>query len=348
MSDSSSNASAVLSLQLLPGGGLTHFGREVLDIDLASPTLPTEAMVDALYSHGVLLFRNQGHLTPDDEMRFAKLFTHQSDDGGCQSYTGGAGKQHRLPEYPSIALVGSYSVKNFYGLTANSLGVYPNWHAEQRAWHCDGLADTNPPPDLTTMRCLKTPSKGGETIFACSVKAAELLPKSSLDPPPEDVQVHYRLFGEYEIAREGTHLLWARGSKGNTDAENVNLTDGTIVPFVVRERMSGKRTLVGTYHVASLGLIGDDVLAPGTPPRLGFEEANAYMAKAWKPGLAEELLYRHQWRVGDLIAWSNRLVIHTATSTVAYKGEERLHTRIRMRSQPEHVPIAWKSSTCEL
>ena len=77
-------------------------------------------------------------------------------------------------------------------------------------------------------------------------------------------------------------------------------------------------------------------------PSLGFEQANTYLAEAWKPGLSEENIYKHQWQVGDLAAWSNRLVIHTATSTKAYEGQERLHTRIRMRSQEEDAPVSWK------
>ena len=126
---------------------LSHFGRIVdnASIDLsqkslhANPSLAQE-IVKAVYKHGVLIVRNQTHLTPPDEIHLAKLFTHQADDEN-QSYTGGAGTQHRLPEYPSIALVGSYSVADYYGLTASSEGVYNNWHIDQRAWHCDGLAE---------------------------------------------------------------------------------------------------------------------------------------------------------------------------------------------------------------
>ena len=144
------------ALSLAPiANGPSHFGREVLGLDLSASSLPEEALVHALYSHGLLLFRGQGDITPADEMRFARLFTHQPDDSNM-SYTGGAGTQHRLPDHPSVALVGSYEVRDFYGLTASSPGVYNGWHPEQRAWHCDGLADTSPPPDLTTMRCLRT------------------------------------------------------------------------------------------------------------------------------------------------------------------------------------------------
>ena len=131
-----------------------HFGRAAEGIDLSqaslskNPSLQSQ-IVDAVYEHGLLVFRNQSHVTPEDEIAFAKLFTHQPDDSN-QSYTGGAGTQHRLPEHPSIALVGSYSVQDYYGLTASSPGVYNNWNPSQRAWHCDGLADTHPPPDLVS------------------------------------------------------------------------------------------------------------------------------------------------------------------------------------------------------
>ena len=337
----------------LPNGSPSHFGREVVGVDLTEAALSSSSshfirdVRDALYEYGVLVFRGQSHLTPRDEMSFAKLFSHQTeDDQNQQSYTGGAGTQHRLPQYPSVALVGSYRVNNFFGLTAESKGVYSTWHPDQRAWHCDGLADTHPPPDLTTMRCLITPPKGGETLFACSVRAAEVMDVAKLEKTwglhPEDARVNYRLFGNYEIAREGTHLLSASGSKGQTDqAWDVNLSDGTSVPLVIRERHSGRKSLVGSYHVASLSSLAN---GSGDPPRLDFEDANKYMAEVWRPGLAEENIYRHRWCVGDLVAWSNRLVIHTATSTAAYAGEERLHTRIRMRSQPEDAPKAWKSS----
>ena len=186
-----------------------------------------------------------------------------------------------------------------------------------------------------------------------------------LEPHPDRVRVRYRLFKDYEarppaemrrrpwgfrrdsrqrstaqVHRSGTHLVRASGAKGDDAAADVNLTDGTEVPLVVREPHWGRRSMVGTYHVHSIR-----ALASGGLPEtnLGFDEANAYVAKAWAPGLQEHLLLRHTWRVGDLVAWSNRLVIHTATSTAPYasSGEQRLHTRIRMRAAPEFAPRAW-------
>ena len=293
----------------LPNGP-SHFGAVVSDCDLVEALHCSDTVAklhSLLYEHGLLLFRNHDHINPADELAFAMKFNHQPD-GDAMGYTGGAAAQPQLPEHPGVALVGTYDLRKqpFYGSTAVSRGVYTDWHPDQRAWHNDGFADTSPPPDLTTMRCVKTPSSGGQTLFACSRMAASLLP-DSLDPPPEDVRVRYKLFAKAEIALEGTHLLKAEGAKGE-EAE-AELTGNSQLRFRL----------------------------------FGFDAANQYLKKAWAPGLADDLVYAHSWEVGDIVAWSNRLVIHTATSTAKYpEGAERLHTRIRMRSTEAHKPLAWR------
>jgi hypothetical protein len=169
-----------------------------------------------------------------------------------------------------------------------------------------------------------------------------LLPTNQLEEEfgihPENVSVKYKLFHEYTIAEEGTHLLNASGSKGSSDQGwDVNVADGTLVPLVIREKHSNQRSMVGSYHISS-------IICKATGQTLDFERANAYLAKAWRPGLSERNIYSHKWQVGDDAAWSNRLVIHTATSTKSYQGEERLHTRIRMRSGEEDALVAWRNN----
>ena len=170
-----------------------HFGVVAEGVDLhAAGDATLRALRRAVYAHGFVLVRGQAHITLDDELRLARAFPHQDDPPGV-SYTGGASKQAKLPApYSDIAVIGSFDLADYHGLTASSRGVYPDWPEGQRAWHCDGLADTVPPPDLTTMRCVRTPSAGGETLFACSRRAAELLPRD-LPHAPERVLLRYSL-----------------------------------------------------------------------------------------------------------------------------------------------------------
>ncbi|KAK3271776.1 hypothetical protein CYMTET_19898 [Cymbomonas tetramitiformis] len=315
---------------------MPHFGVRCDGVSLAGlanrqlPPLVASALKTALYSYGLLYFPATSDMTPADEVAFAKMFSHDpAEDMRASSSTGGASHQAKLPHFPEIALVGSFNLRDYFGYTGKSPGVYQGWAPDQRAWHCDGLADTYPPPDLTTMRAIQIPPSGGDTLFACSVMAAKLLPEN-LQPHPEHVQVSYRLFNEYEIKPMGMGLDLASGRK----VKDVNELNDMKQPLVIREPHSGKRSLVGTYHVSRIEAHGSKALT--------FEESNNYIAQAWAPGLQDDLLYRHKWQAGDMVAWSNRLVIHTATSAAAYEGETRLHHRIRLRSDPNHAPVPWE------
>lgn len=133
-------------------------------------------------------------------------------------------------------------------------------------------------------------------------------------------------------------MVQASGTKGSSDQGwDVNVSDGTLVPLVIQEKQSNQKSMVGSYHISS-------IRCSASGKTLDFEQANVYLAKAWGPGLSEENVYGHKWEVGDVAAWSNRLVIHTATSTKSYQGQERLHTRIRMRSRKEDGLVAWRET----
>ncbi len=70
--------------------------------------------------------------------------------------------------------------------------------------------------------------------------------------------------------------------------------------------------LVGTYHVSSI-----------------------------VPVDYEDDVYAHEWQVGDLAAWSNCLLIHTATSTK--RGEGKIAHK-DTRSRDKDALMAWKGA----
>jgi len=403
-----------------------EFGCVVEGLDLAKLDESTRSKcVELVYRYGLVIFRGQEKLSPHDELSFAKAFNHDTS-GEQQSYTGGAAPQTKLPPpFDDIAVIGSFELNNYHGLaSAKSGGVYPPWKKGQLSWHVDGYADTNPPPDLTVMRCIATPDVAGETLFRCARKqAARLAPTQTPPPPPppssstaavssnghlllgdipaDCVRVRYRLAAEIEHRPMGYSLAWAsnvrKADKGETyqqgnsgeGAALVNEANGTDWPLVLREPVTGQRTLSTTYHVASACVL--DPLTGRVVRELGFHDANALVDEAWGVGggggaehkkeegaLAEERaggarsvptterhasvteeeeeeeegagcppphpdVYAHAWEEGDLAAWSNRLVIHTATSTNLYAGQTRIHHRIRLRAAAEFTPEAWLS-----
>jgi hypothetical protein len=55
----------------------------------------------------------------------------------------------------------------------------------------------------------------------------------------------------------------------------------------------------------------------------------------------EDEVYTHEWQVGNLAAWSNHLLIHTATSTRRREGKT---AHKEMRSRDEDALMAWKGA----
>jgi alpha-ketoglutarate-dependent taurine dioxygenase len=53
----------------------------------------------------------------------------------------------------------------------------------------------------------------------------------------------------------------------------------------------------------------------------------------------EDDVYAHEWQVGNLAVWSNRLLIHTATST---RREEGKTAHKDTRSRDKDALMAWK------
>ena len=102
-----------------------------------------------------------------------------------------------------------------------------------------------------------------------------------------------------------------RGTTGGV-RRDVNIARGMTVLLVIRKRQTGKRLLVGTYHVSSIVAVDykDDV-------------------------------YTHKWQVGNLAAWSNCLLIHIPTSTRQGEGKT---AHKDTRSREEDALMAWKGA----
>lgn len=176
---------------------------------------------------------------------------------------------------------------------------------------------------------------------AASVEAAAAMPVSVHGIDPERVRLRYRLFKNSKRKSNGLRLEQAEGKRDN-DVNMAAAAADVCHPLVVREPRTCKRTLVGTYHVASGYVVKGD--GSGSVEReLGFEEASSLSEACWAPGVAPDKVYAHFWSPGELVVWSNRLIIHTATPTSRYEpGAQRLMHRVRLRPPRAEAPRAWR------
>lgn len=124
-------------------------GAVVSGIDLARPISDpvAEDLRNALYAHGVIFLRGQGHIAFDEHLDFARIFGEPVDDGPD-------------PARPMITPVRSKA-----GSREGTASV----------WHTDGCY-LSVPPAVSVLRAIEPCSFGGDTCYASAVAAYDGLP----------------------------------------------------------------------------------------------------------------------------------------------------------------------------
>jgi len=228
----------------------------------------------AMDRHAVLVFRGQP-LTEEEQIAFARTFGPL--DLGLKK---ALKRANRLKYDESIDIsnvddrggIASVATKKMYSQLANQL------------WHSDSSFQ-NPPARYSMLHSLTNPGKGGETEFA-DLRAA-------YDALPEDTK------REIETLRAQHYALYSRINLGDTHwtEEQKNALPPVEWPLV-RIHPGSKRKLlfVGAHATHILGM------------HIG--EGRLLLAELLEHATQREFVYRHQWRVNDLVIWDNRCVLH--------------------------------------
>ena len=172
-------------------------------------------------------------------------------------------------------------------------------------WHTDD-SYFEVPAKATILQSIVIPSVGGQTKFSSMRKAYEDFPddrKSELD----DLQAVH----SYDTGR-------APGRpKVRTQAE-ANETPDVVHPLVRTHEDTGRKSF---YFNANR-----------TDHIVGWErvESDNLLDEIYERITRPKYQYRHEWRVGDLLLWDNRCLVHSVN--VDYPvGEKRLHQRILLK-----------------
>ncbi len=258
-------------------------GADIEGVDLAQPLPPASVgMIKQAWSdHLVLRFRGQ-HLDDDQLMRFSALFGEldlapviaaaRVKVPGEERYVDTAEEGQR---YVSII---SNIIEN--GVAIGALGAY------EAIWHTD-MSYNPEPPIGSALYSLEVPPAGGDTGFANMNLAYDTLPDG----------LRQRVEGglcRHDSSRNSAGEL-RRGMSEVTDPRQAPGADHPIIrthPVTRRKALFlGRRR---NAYIQGLDLADSEVLL------------DALWAHATRPGLT----WYQQWRVGDLILWDNRCVMH--------------------------------------
>lgn len=176
------------------------------------------------------------------------------------------------------------------------------------AWHSD-MSWHPTPPWVTMLHARTIPTFGGDTGYANQRLALELLDLASSDKR----RSHRRRL----LRRDQIERLQANHT-GKGFGESV---PDSIHPVVRTHNETNAQALYVnpefTTHIVDV----DDA------------ESDRILWPLWLHSISEEFLYRHRWKVGDLVIWDNRSVMHTA---ILDYNEPRWMTRVVIKGDKPH------------
>jgi alpha-ketoglutarate-dependent 2,4-dichlorophenoxyacetate dioxygenase len=267
------------------------FAAQVSPIDLRTVhDAATLAEIRAgMDEYAVLVFRDQP-FTDEEHLAFARRL-----DGELHTKTGSRVlTKSRLGN----EAVGDISNLGEDGEIMQSGDRRRAYSLGNRLWHTD--ASFQDPPGRYSMLSAKVvPSVGADTEFADMRAAYDALApemKARLD----GLQVHHSI----------AHSRQVLGFEFS--AEESDALKGAVHPLVRTIPRSKRRSLYLAAHASRI------VDWPVPEGRLLLHELTEHATQ-------RQFVYRHAWKVGDLVIWDNRATMHRATPFEDQKHRRELH-----------------------
>jgi taurine dioxygenase len=221
--------------------------------------------------------RNGAILLRDQDLSPAQLVAFVARFGEPEGHTL---QDFTLAGHPSIYIL-SNRVVDGRPIGAHNDGV---------GWHTD--YSYKPEPVMCTMLyAVEVPDEGSDTLLADGVAAWSALPPER-QAELEGLELHHS-YQHFMATRE-----W--GSRELTEAQKRD-NPNVVHPLIRTHPADGRKALW-----PSTGTVVEVIGKPGADGLKLIDELVEFMTR-------EPFVYRHKWRVGDLLMWDNRCTLHTGT-----------------------------------
>jgi taurine dioxygenase len=259
----------------------TMIGAEISEIDLRKPLDDSifYVLAAAFDRYSVVVFRNQ-NLTPEQRIVFSRRF------GPLQI---NVRSEFNKPGYPEIYTVSNILV-NGKPIGSRDAGRY---------WHSD-LCYLPQPARASLMYALEVPQRDGaslgDTMFASAWAA--------YDDLPADIKkrlVGLRAVNSYNAMFNRKAAEFGVRPSLSDEEQKSKYPKDAVHPVIRTHPITGRKCIYVCegYTTCILGL----------PESESRKLLDLLFAQVTKP----EYIYRHRWRVGDLVMWDNCAVQHLAS-----------------------------------
>jgi taurine dioxygenase len=275
-------------------------GAEILGVDLSKGVNEggAQEIKQAFADHSVIVFRNQ-HISEDQHIEFSKLF------GTLEVHVG---TRYLHPKHPEIR-INSNIIENGKPIGATDAGQY---------WHTD-LSYMANPSKCSLLYALEVPHRDdkpvGDTCFVSAILAYDALPHD----------VKRRITGKKAIHsyEYRYHKLTDAGQKRPelTPEQKAKAPD-VVHPVVITHEETGKNCLYVNEGFTTRILDIPDA------------ESRELLDFLFEHVKRSDFMYRHKWRVGDLLMWDNMSTQHFAVADYALPLRRRMQRTTVMGAAP--------------
>lgn len=250
-------------------------GAEVIGADLSRTDEDSqfERIHQALLDHGVLAIRDQ-QITPEQHIAFSQRF------GELEVHVL---HQYLLPGHPEILLI---SNKRVNGKPVGLQDAGNEWHTD--------LSYKEQPSLGSLLYALEIPPQGGDTLFADLYAAYDALTSEMKARISALKAVHS--YTQYDQRSK------QKGGRQTTLTEVQKAQVPTVTHPLVRTHPETRRKALYVSPGLTVGIEGMDDAASGAL----LKQLNDHSTQP-------AFVYRHKWRLHDIVFWDNRCTIHLAT-----------------------------------
>lgn len=313
---------------------------------------------DALFTHQVLVFKNQSHVTPRAQYELTRRF-----DPAGTSYGHGATIDAKrsilhpdlktIPHQPQVQVIGNGFVPSYEGLTNIKLRHphHKTFHATQipdeddlaftrfYRWHIDAALYGLAPPIATTLLAVQVPKGRRQTLRYDDGSGDELDVPLGTTAFVDGNAMYDALSPEDQAFARSTKVeyaphpyIWMSTARSRPTGLGL-VSEGKELPLdqlppVEQDKiqilpMCWRNPVTGKLalqiHPSAVRRLH---LADGTVVD-DLAEVREIVYRLQRPGIAPSKVYAHDWEEGDLVLFHNRGVLHSVVGAFA-EDEVRL------------------------
>ncbi|CAE7474240.1 xan-1 [Symbiodinium natans] len=298
----------------------------------------TTLLAPLLESYGLLLFRNQ-KLSPRSLREFVTKFPDTDvEELQNKSLPFADGDPSCVPELPGVRVLGTQASDR-----ALWHGAVPETCELGMDWHTDGCG-------ITGLYAAQVPhgEQTRNTLWASGYRAWDVLS----DEAKKQALGMSLVFGPRYLLDESVATMCRYGGRMSENGlRRVQDVDSTAL---TKEQLQRRESSSNTRRYLHLN---------GSPARqhpftgrttlwtspffleecrdMGLEQAKIQLEEILLPGLSGDAVYKHDWRIGDLVLFDNRSMMHSTTKLVdapQLMYQVFLRTKAQMKSAKQTQP----------